>query len=228
MKLLAIETSTEKSSVALKIDDHLFEETWTDQKQAQKILLAIEKILQASSTRLEALDGIVFGCGPGSFTGLRIACSITKGLAYGASLPVYPVSTLLAITQVVRNQSPSAHLPILTMLDARMQEWYWAFYPENSWQAEAQVSPASMVHMTDKTACILAGVGYDVDYENLSDTIKNQIVEKIPAYPTAACMIQLVEAGKVSGINVAQAEPSYIRNSVIQNAKTRATGDNHG
>jgi len=222
MKLLAIDTSTEKASVALKTDGQIIQESWTDQrKQAQHILPAIESLLLKASLSVTDLDGIVFGCGPGSFTGLRIACSVAKGLAYAARLPVYPVSTLSAIAWQVRAQEKYTHSAVLCMLDARMQEWYWAYFESDSRIAEEQVGSAQSIHIPLLTACVLAGVGFEQDSEILPQSIQDNIVEKITVYPEASALIQLVEAGGISAVSAMQAAPLYIRNSVVQGEKNQ-------
>ena len=95
MKLLAIDTSTEIASVALMIGNELTcEEQGSQKTHAQLLLPMIDKLMVDAGLQLNQLDGIIFGCGPGSFTGLRIACSIAKGLAYAHDLGLIPVSSL--------------------------------------------------------------------------------------------------------------------------------------
>ena len=98
MKLLAIDTSTERASVALAVGQEIQSREHLAQRQhAQFLLPVIDELLSEAGLTISQLDGIVFGRGPGSFTGLRIACSIVKGLAYAHDLAVYPVSSLLTI-----------------------------------------------------------------------------------------------------------------------------------
>ena len=98
MNLLAIDTSTEHATVAVTAHGELFSEEQGSMRQhAQFLLPMVERMLGLAGLSLTQLDGIVFGRGPGSFTGLRIACSVAKGLAYAHDLPLYPVSSLAAI-----------------------------------------------------------------------------------------------------------------------------------
>jgi tRNA threonylcarbamoyladenosine biosynthesis protein TsaB len=122
-KILALDTSTEYCSVALaRGEELLFDGCHAGQRHSQLLLPMIDALLARAGVRLEELDAIAFGEGPGSFTGLRIACGVTQGLALGAGLQVIGISTLLALAQASR-----AHA-VLCCLDARMGEVYAAAY----------------------------------------------------------------------------------------------------
>ena len=128
MTLLAIDTSTERATVALAVGDTVFhDEKHNVREHAQCLLPMINGLLEKAAVSLSQLDGIVFGCGPGSFTGLRITCSMAKALAYAHDLPLFPVSSLAAIANkvyhVTENLKPDTH--VLAMLDARMQQVYF-------------------------------------------------------------------------------------------------------
>jgi len=102
MKLLAIDTSTDRASVAISLGNELYAEEQDGLRQhAQLLLPMVERLLAHAGLSFSQLDAIVFGRGPGSFTGLRIACSVAKGLAYAYDLPLYPVSSLAAIADEV-------------------------------------------------------------------------------------------------------------------------------
>jgi len=129
MNLLAIDTSTSYASVALEFNGTMFvEEAFEIREHARVLLTMVERVLSSAGTELKNLDGIVFGEGPGSFTGLRIACSVAKGLAYAHDLPLYPVGSLLAIAFEARHMNTS----VLAMMDARMNQVYWMFDPVSS------------------------------------------------------------------------------------------------
>ena len=131
MNLLAIETSTENASVAVSFEGKFYSEEYLGaQSHAQCILPAINQLLEKIDITFSDLDGIVFGRGPGSFTGLRVACSLAKGLAYAQNLPVYPVSTLDAIRAAVlfENESIGSRASVvLALIDARMNQVYWSY-----------------------------------------------------------------------------------------------------
>ena len=126
-RILAIETATEACSVALLLEDEVQERFEIAPRQHAALLLPfVESLLASAAIGLDRLDAIAFGCGPGSFTGLRIAAGMTQGLAFGANLPVVPVSTLAALAQgtVVQHGVRA----VLAALDARMKEVYWGAF----------------------------------------------------------------------------------------------------
>jgi tRNA threonylcarbamoyladenosine biosynthesis protein TsaB len=121
---LAFDTSTDVLSLAVAQGEQVWSQTLPGGAQASASLIpAVMDLLAQASLPLTALDAIVFGRGPGSFTGLRTACSVAQGLALGAQLPVLPVDTLLAVAEEARVQAGSPDtLTVLAMLDARMDE----------------------------------------------------------------------------------------------------------
>ena len=124
MKLLALDTATEACSVALNIDGELTEHyELLPRRHSRELLPMVEKIIAAAGLSLTQLDAVAFGCGPGAFTGLRVATAMAQGLAFGADLPVIPVSTLAALAQQAHRCYQSTH--VLAAIDARMDEVYW-------------------------------------------------------------------------------------------------------
>lgn len=130
MRVLALDTSTECCSAALLLEGELrLRETLTERDHAALILPMIDALLAESGCALRGLDGIAFGCGPGAFTGLRIAAGVTQGLAFASGLPVVPVSSLAAVGERV-DAAPGER--ILVCNDARMGEVYWAVFTRDS------------------------------------------------------------------------------------------------
>ena len=121
MRLLALDTSTEFLSLALCVDGKSYtRDIHAGQSHSQQILPVLRELLDEAGVTLHDLDGIVFGEGPGSFTGLRIGCGVAQGLAFGAGLPVVGISTLMALAEGAFQQAGADK--IIACLDARMGE----------------------------------------------------------------------------------------------------------
>ncbi len=130
MKLLAIDTSTGACSAALSVGTEIRERFRVAAREHSKLILPmVESLLSEAGLSLSQLDALAFGCGPGSFTGLRIAAGVAQGLAFGADLPVLPISTLAALAQGAHTDLGATRT--LTALDARMNEVYWGVYQIN-------------------------------------------------------------------------------------------------
>lgn len=217
MKLLAIDTSTDIASVALMIGDTLYTEDQPGLKtHAQLLLPMIDKLMTQADAHLSQLDGIIFGCGPGSFTGLRITCSVAKGLAYAHNLDLIPVSSLGAIAQVAREQMACEDAAILAVLDARMQEMYWSYFNRQCVLAEERVTAVQDIQIANAQNLVLAGVGIDAYWEAFPAHLKQQISTKITCYPSAAAMIRLALRAGIEPVSIDKAQPVYVRNQVTQ------------
>ncbi len=220
MKLLAIDTSTEIASVALMVGNELFcEEQGSQKTHAQFLLPLIDKLMNQSGIQMSQLDGIVFGCGPGSFTGLRITCSIAKGLAYAHDLGLIPVGSLAAIAwsaRELKNRPCDENVPVLAVLDARMHEMYWSYFAKGTFSSEDKVNGVHEIQLPEQQPVVLAGVGIDEYWADFPDAIKSQISEKINLYPNAEAMIRLALHADIRPVSVADAQPVYVRNQVTQ------------
>jgi len=139
VKLLAIETSGDVGSVALLVGDALVERTIASpREQTESVLPHVHALLSQASLDIGDLDGVSFGRGPGSFTGLRVAASVAHGFNLAAGLPLFPVSSLAAIAQGVWRSDGVERC--LVCLDARMGEVFWATFEIRDGLA-ASVSP---------------------------------------------------------------------------------------
>lgn len=219
MNLLAIDTSTEHATVALVVNGcmHTVEESQLRQ-HAPLLLPMIERLLIETDVSLSQLDGIVFGRGPGSFTGLRVACSVAKGLAYAVDLPLFPVSSLAAIAAEVYRMEGAA-MPdarVLVMMDARMQEVYWGYGDKDPSTMLEYVTPAMDIHVSTVSPLIVAGVGFEPYLHALPHLVQEALVKQCTVFPSAEAMIRLVHAGHVKAISAAEAMPYYVRNQVTQ------------
>jgi tRNA threonylcarbamoyladenosine biosynthesis protein TsaB len=124
MKILAVDTSGEACSAALLIGTALLQHLEREPRRHGEMVLAMmEGLLAEAGIGLTQLDALAFGRGPGSFTGVRIAASVVQGTAFGADLPVVPVSTLAALAQGHFRAVGASR--VLSALDARMGELYW-------------------------------------------------------------------------------------------------------
>jgi tRNA threonylcarbamoyladenosine biosynthesis protein TsaB len=131
MKLLAIETATEACSVALYIDGDVQESFRIAPREHTNLVLGMADVLLAGAElKLNDMDVLAFGRGPGAFTGVRIATGVIQGMAFAADLPVVPVSTLAALAQ--RGMSQYGWCKVAAAIDARMNEVYWGTYTEQN------------------------------------------------------------------------------------------------
>ena len=227
MKILALDTSTEYCSVALLHDGEILnQEILAEQRHSELILPMVKRTLGDAGLRLRQLDGIAFGSGPGSFTGLRIACGVTQGLALGADLPVIGVCTLEALAQEAWEKAMIAE--VIAALDARMGEIYHAAYKrtEDGWLPVSEPAlclpqNAPVVSGSNWTGC---GSGFDIYGEILRSRYNGSIGHVISGLrPNARAIVQLAvaEFRKGSGIDPANAGPLYIRNKVALKEKER-------
>lgn len=225
MRILALDTSTEYLSLALLLDGQvLSRDTHAGQTHSQLILPMVGELLKEGGISLRELDGIAFGAGPGSFTGLRIACGVTQGLAFGANLPVAGISTLLALAH------GSSADKVIACLDARMGEVYHAAYVRhgNGWEeasAPGLYKPEA-VPVPGSDGWTGAGTGWAAYGTVLSTRFAGKTSLVLPdAYPKAssiaALAVPMLEAGH--GVPAAQAAPIYIRNKVALTIRERET-----
>lgn len=216
MKLLAIDTSTEFCSVALWQDGETrVRRTLAGQMHSSLLLPMVDELLVDAGLSLRQLDGIAYGAGPGSFTGLRIACAVTQGLAFGADLPVVGVSTLESIAQ----QTDADR--VLTALDARMAEVYWAAYERTGtgWRCvlEPVLSAPESVHVPEKGDWVGAGNGFAALGAVLVPRLEPRLTRiQADLMPDAAAIVALAAPAFVrgEGVDAALAAPIYLRDKV--------------
>lgn len=224
MKLLALDTSTEYLSLALLLDGQpISREVLAGQTHSQRILPLLRELLDEAQIELSELDGIAFGAGPGSFTGLRIGCGVAQGLAFGANLPVIGVSTLLALAEGVPDTDK-----VVACLDARMGEVYHAAYEKTAtgWRevlAAGLYAPAD-VPAIPGTGWTAAGSGWQVYDVTLDQVYGEQVSRRLPTvFPQAAAIARLALLGFVAGQGrpASEAAPIYIRNKVAMTIRER-------
>lgn len=232
--ILALDSSTDACSVALYADARLdarFE--LAAKSHTQRLLPMVDELLQSNNLQLSNLDAIAFGRGPGSFTGLRICMGIVQGLAFGAQLPVIPVSTLEAMALGYYRANPEVSLPLLVALDARMNEVYWGLFSRTGDSVSAVSDEYVMkpellseqgVIQTLARQFIAVGPGWH--YPAMQQIAASTLV--VDAQPHAEDMALI--AAKVwsagGAINVLDAEPVYLRDTISWQKRQRIRNPN--
>lgn len=231
MKLLAVETATEACSAALYIDGEITERFALAPKEHTKLILPMIDGLMADAglTPLD-LDALAFGCGPGSFTGVRIATGIIQGIAFGADLPVVPVSTLAAIAQDFfdHNDDDLNDKMAFVAMDARMGEIFWGVYQRNEpGYAELigreAVTPAEMIEFPD-SAGVGIGSGWGVYRHELMTQLAGRANRcQTDLLPRAGAIARLGAKGFEQGlaVPVEKAMPVYLRDKVAKKESER-------
>ena len=227
MNLLAFDTSTDTLSIAVQRGDAVWQHTGAGGAQASAALIpAIQRLLAEAGLGFDTLDAIVFGRGPGSFTGLRTACAVAQGLAFGArngqGTPVVPVDTLLAVAEEARHQHGCTQ--VLAVLDARMNEVYSAHCTwqeaTRQWSTDADFglcAPEALT-LTDAALWTVAGNAQAAYGERLLPQARH-----VAALPTATALLRLAPALLAAGAAVPASEalPRYIRDKVAQTTAER-------
>jgi tRNA threonylcarbamoyladenosine biosynthesis protein TsaB len=222
MKLLAIETATDACSAALCIDGEIHERfEIAPRAHTELILPMIDELMAEAGLTISQVDAMAFGRGPGAFTGVRIAVGVTQGIAFGADLPVVPVSTLAALAQGAEGDK------VLAALDARMDEVYWGVYQRNAaglveLTGEECVSPPGEVPLPSNVQFPNAdwrgvGAGWEAYEENLSARCAGLLAASNGSiFPHAGDVARLGVSGFEAGRTVAaeQALPVYLRDKV--------------
>lgn len=215
MKILAIDTATERCSVALRTQARTFDRLIdTPRGHADLILTLVQEVLDEAGLKLADLDAIAYGRGPGAFTGVRIAIGVAQGLAFGASLPTVGISDLAAVAQ----QVAVAGDRVLVCMDARMNEVYWGLF---DCDADGLVVPASIEQVSapagvDADGAViakLAGTGFRA-YPELAHRLAT--LSPIDVLPRAAEIALLGAAALRNGEGrpAHEAQPVYLRDNV--------------
>jgi len=223
--ILAIETSSELASCALLNGETLLARASSGVRtHSQSILPMVQDLLAEAGLTLRQCDAIAFGAGPGSFTGVRTACGIAQGLAFGSGLPVVPLVTLEAMALACHLQSGATD--ILAVLDARMGEVYWAQYrvdggltvvAEPALCAPGDVAPVAVVGPL--AAC---GNGFAAYPDAFAGHAWAQGARS-DVMPHAGEVARLGAAALAAGqrLQAAQAQPIYLRNKVAYTSAER-------
>ena len=221
MKLLALETSTDRLAVAVQNG----EATWAFEgaggaQSSATLIPAVMNLLRQANLSLDDLNAIAFGRGPGAFTGLRTACAVAQGLALGADLPVLPIDTLLCVAEATR---PHAER-VLVLMDARMQQVYAAAYEwqDTQWhgiQAPQLLNPSDVRLPPTWQAheCVIAGNAMTAtNLQHRLQHLQSAQALTVELWPQALPMLRLAQMAWLRGeaVDADQALPLYVRDQV--------------
>ena len=223
MNIVALETSTEYCSLAVARGESVFQRHFhAGQRHSELALPALHELLQQAGLDMQAIDGVAYGSGPGSFTGLRIACGIAQGLALARDLPTAGIGTLLALAEDCGADK------VIACLDARMGEVYHAAYRRSgrTWKelhAPALYKPEAVPRLEgdDWTGC---GSGFRAHGPVLGERYRGTVSRiEAEALPKAAAMLRLALAvfAAGQGVDAAEAVPLYVRDKVALKTSER-------
>ena len=228
MKLLSIDTTAEICSIAVLSEGewHVFHQP-RPREHAKILLPEIDRLLHEAGVALADIDYIVFGRGPGSFTGVRIAAGVAQGLALSAHCPLLPISTLQSIAySAVLNGARE----IWCALDARMSEIYFASYRVEAGlpiaTRQESVLPPECISDAPGEQTVFIGNGWCVDYP-MPDKVAQQlsISDNLPLLPdakhSALLALALLDAKKISSVAPESALPVYLRDKVTWDNKPK-------
>jgi tRNA threonylcarbamoyladenosine biosynthesis protein TsaB len=234
--ILALDTASGQCSVALLRSGQLLTRAVvTARDHAQLLLPMVDAVLAEAGSSLRSLDGIAFGRGPGSFTGVRIAAAVTQGLAAGAGLPVLPVSDLRALAEGARlalaaTGSEPAPGWLLACMDARMGELYWGLFRHDG-QPVADAHGGEHVSATERLLQEVAGMAVIAPvvgaagmglgaYPELITAVRLPVARCFPTVEPHAQQIARLAAADLAGgarwLDPAAAQPVYLRDRVVQ------------
>jgi len=221
VKILALETATEGCSAALNLDGEIREHfELASRRHTELILPMVEVLLEEAGLTVGQLDAIAFGRGPGSFTGVRIATAVAQGLAFGADLPLLPISTLASLAQGAAAEAGSAH--VLAVIDARMNEIYVGQFRVNDRTlveplVEERVCAAEALRPAGASDLLGVGSGFGPYGDRLRAVLGERLGAVYPAaLPRAADTARLAGAAWLTGraVSPERALPVYLRDNV--------------
>lgn len=227
MRILALETSTELGSCALWQDGKLLSRLCPlGQSHSDTLLPLVQSLLAEAGCSVQQLDAIAFGAGPGAFTGLRVACGVTQGLAIAYDLPVIPITSLAAMAWQV--DAPY----VLALLDARMNEVYSAAFQRQSHEllllGEVQLAAPHNVALPEQLrfedSYVAAGnalQAYPVLAQRLREQGMTQQQAEIMPLATAVAELAIPVWQRGEALDPALAAPFYVRDKVAQTVAER-------
>jgi tRNA threonylcarbamoyladenosine biosynthesis protein TsaB len=220
VQFLALESSTDLASCALWRDGHVLERACLSGEPSSATLLpAIAELLAEAGASLGGIDAIVFGAGPGSFTGLRVACGMAQGLAFARDIPVVPIGSLATIAESCTEDR------VMAVLDARMREVYFGQFRRDAdaWTVvgEIGVAPPDAVPLPP-AGWVLAGNALRA-YPELQQRCAAECAQYPDLVPKAGALVRLGARSFLAGGGVAAelALPIYVRDKVAMTVAER-------
>lgn len=222
MNLLAIETSTDVGSIALWLDGEVLVRACpVGVAHSQTLLPLIRSTMAEAGLAFSDLHGIALGAGPGSFTGLRVACGVAQGLAFPHNLPLLPVDTLAALALASGGER------VIVALDARMGEVYYGLFEGRVLCGEEGVGvgvyPPAAVPQPASGSWLACGNGlaaYPLLRERLSPYVERWLPELMPSAEFVARLAAPCLA-RGEWVDAADATPRYVRDKVAQTVVER-------
>ena len=223
-RILAVDTATDTCSVALLLDDRVNTRSEVvGQRHSERALSMIDALLNAAGLRLEEVDLIAFGAGPGSFTGLRIACGLAQGLAWGIDRSVIPVGNLRALAERVFRESAASDR-VLCAVDARMHEAYCAIYHRDPRISEVQppslAKPADLARLADEVDTV-AGDALMVFPEALQALQGKTLLPRLRADAADIAQVAATPEFLEQAVAPHLAAPLYVRDQVASTIEQR-------
>lgn len=227
MNYLALDASTEACSVALQLDGKVSASyELCPQSHSLRLLPMIDDLLKGAGIELADIDGLIFGQGPGSFTGVRIGVGVAQGLAFSANLPVVGVSSLQAMAQQAYSQHDQKQ--VIAAIDARMSEVYNGYYTldeDNIMQIQQGEAVTPPEHLAEQLADVVnepfyaVGTGWNAYSDKLGEKLSTlKLNEDSPdiLFPSAEAMLTIGIAKLEQGLGVTaeNAQPVYVRDTV--------------
>ncbi len=222
MNYLAIDASTEACSVALLYDNNVFSRfDMCPQSHSLMLLPMVDEVLKEADCKLADLDGLIFGQGPGSFTGVRIGVGVAQGLAFAADLQVVGVSTLQAMAQQAYRKHQQND--VVSATDARMSEIYTGHFIldekqiMSAVQKEMVIAPDLAKECYPELSSSVYGVGTGWQaYEEAINIAKSNVGEPEIQFPDAIDMLTIGIDAFVQnkGVSAEHAQPVYVRDTV--------------
>ncbi len=223
--IAAIETSTELASVAVLHQGELFtQQSSGAATHSATVLPMLQRVLHDAGIDLPACEAFAYGCGPGSFTGVRTACGLVQGLAFGAQRKLVPVVTLLAMAEAAR--VAGAGDEVIAVMDARMGEVYWARYRyDDQWQVISEPTLSRAEQVVTATEVAVCGNGVLAYPTAFAAVAGDRRYPDILPHASSIARLAVGALSRGESVDARDAQPLYLRNKVaLTTAERLAAG----